>query len=285
MTKMRLLTALGLLIGVFALAACGSDDDSTSDSGDTGGSGSAAAGEFEDLISDGTLTVGSDIPYPPFEIGDPPDYDGFDIELINAVAEKIGLDVEIVDVPFFAITSGGGQSFDLAIAATTTTEEREAAVDFSDPYFIAQQSLLTTPDSGIATIDDITSDTIVGVQDGTTGDTYAQENTDGDVRPFDEIDDAYGALERGQVDVIFNDLPSTQSVADDSGGDLIVAEEYDTGEEYGIVFRDGEHDDLREAVNEALTELKEDGTLDDLYQEYFGVEMPKTLVGATHEPS
>jgi polar amino acid transport system substrate-binding protein len=283
MTKMRLLTALGLLIGVFALSACGSDDDSSSDSGDSGGS--AAAGEFEDLISDGTLTVGSDIPYPPFEMGDPPDYEGFDIDLINAVGEELGLEVEIVDVPFFAITSGGGTSFDLAIAATTTTEEREQAVDFSDPYFIAQQSMLTAADSGIDSIEDVTSETIIGVQDGTTGDTYAQENTEGDVRPFDEVDDAYGALERGQVDVIFNDLPSTQSVADDSGGDLVVAETYDTGEEYGIVFREDEHTDLREAVNEALVTLKEDGTLDELYQEYFGVDMPQPLVDATHEPS
>jgi polar amino acid transport system substrate-binding protein len=280
MSKTRLLTALAMLIGLFAvvgITGCGDDDDSTTETSSSGGD--------LGLISEGTLTVGSDIPYPPFELGDPPDYEGFDIDLINAVADELGLETEIVDVPFFAITSGGGQSFDLGIAATTITEEREEAVDFSDPYFIAQQSLMTTPDSGIATIDDVTSDTIIGVQDGTTGDTYAQENTDADVRPFEEIDEANNALTNGQVDAVINDLPSTQASADDSDGALEVVETFDTGEEYGIVFRQDENPALLEAVNGALTTLKEDGTLDELYEEYFDGPAPKPLLSATHDPS
>ncbi|MBK5116220.1 MAG: transporter substrate-binding domain-containing protein, partial [Thermoleophilia bacterium] len=262
------------------IAACGDDDSSTSGDTTATDAGSADLG----LTKDGTLTAGSDIPFPPFEQGDPPDYEGFDIDLINDLAGRLGLETEIRDVPFFAITSGGGQGFDLGIAATTITPERERKVDFSDPYFNAEQSMLVAAGGDIKSIDDVTSDTIVGAQDGTTGETYASENTDADVRPFEQIDDAYGALERGQVDAVFNDLPSTQSVADDSGGALEVAQTFDTREEYGIVFRQEEATQaLLEAVNGALQEIKDDGTLDELYQKWFQTDAPKSLLTATHE--
>ena len=281
MRKTRLWTLLILvagLIAAFAVAGCGDDDETTTT--DTG-----AAADLQ-LNTDGVLTVGSDIPFPPFEQGDPPDYEGFDIDLINAVAERLGLTTEIVDVPFFAITSGGGQGFDLGIAATTITDEREQKVDFSDPYFNAEQSMLVRSDGDIKSIGDVTADTIVGAQDGTTGETYALENTDADLRPFEQIDDAYGALERGQVDAVFNDLPSTQTVADDSSGTLEVAETFDTGEEYGIVFRqEPQTEALREAVNDALQEIKDDGTLDGLYQTWFKTDAPESLLTATHEAS
>ncbi len=287
MSKTRLWTLVLLVVGLFAavaVAGCGDDDSTTSDSTSADSTTGGATADLG-LNTDGVLTVGSDIPFPPFEQGDPPDYEGFDIDLINEVATRLDLETEIVDVPFFAITSGGGQNFDLGIAATTITDEREEQVDFSDPYFNAEQSLLVAADGDIQSIDDITADTIVGAQDGTTGETYASENTDGDVRPFEQIDDAYGALERGQVDAVFNDLPSTQSVADDSNGDLTVAETFDTGEEYGIVFREEGTEALLEAVNGALQEIKDDGTLDELYQTWFQTDAPKSLLTSTHEAS
>ncbi len=97
-----LLTALLLLVGT-ALAACGDDDDD--DSGGGGGTGTTATAEL-DLIKDGTLIVASDIPYPPFEQGDPPDYEGFDIDLINEIATRLDLETEIKDLPFDALLQG-----------------------------------------------------------------------------------------------------------------------------------------------------------------------------------
>jgi ABC-type amino acid transport substrate-binding protein len=282
MSKTRLWTLLVLVVGLMAAlvaAGCGGDDD---DSTSTGASSDTSS---FDLITPGTLTAGSDIPYPPFEQGDPPDYEGFDIDLINEVADRMGLDTKIVDVPFFAITTGGGHGFDLAIAATTITPEREKAVDFSNPYFNAEQSMLVRADSDVKSIDDITSDTIVGAQDGTTGERYANDHTDADVRGFQQIDDAYNALKNGQVEAVFNDLPSTKSVADDSKGELTVAEKFDTGEEYGIVFRQEGTEPLRNAVNDALTEIKDDGTLTDLYQKWFDTDPPESLLSSTHQPS
>jgi ABC-type amino acid transport substrate-binding protein len=281
MTKRLLLlwiSALFLLAGT-ALAACGDDDDDD----DGGGGTDTAAAEVETLKS-GTLTIASDIPYPPFEQGDPPDYEGFDIDLINDVAQRIGLEVEVKDLPFDALLTGQGSGrYDVAIAATTITPEREKKVDFSDPYFNAEQSLLVRKDGDIKSIDDVTSDTIIGAQDTTTGETYANDNTDADVRPFQEIDDAYQALENGQVDAVMNDLPSTDSVAKDNP-DLEVVDTFDTKEEYGVILFE-DQDALREAINGALQEIKDDGTLDELYQKWFQKDAPPSLLKATHEPN
>ena len=275
-----LITALLLLAGT-ALTACGDDDDD--DGGGGTGTGTTPAADL-DLIKDGTLTVASDIPYPPFEQGDPPDYEGFDIDLINEVATRLDLETEFKDLPFDALLTGqGGGRYDVAIAATTITPAREKKIDFSDPYFNAEQSLLVRADGDIKSIDDVTSDTIIGSQDATTGETYANENTDADVRPFQEIDDAYQALENGQVDAVMNDLPSTESVAEDNP-DLEVVDTFDTREEYGIIFGQ-DQDALLEQVNSALQEIKDDGTLDELYQKWFSKAAPKSLLKATHDPS
>ena len=142
-------------------------------------------------------------------------------------------------------------------------------MDFSDPYFEASQSLLVPTDSDIESVDDITSDTVVGAEDTTTGETYANEETDGEVRVVRGINEAFTALDNGQVDAVINDLPSSASAVEDSDGDLEIIEEFPTEELYGIVIPE-DSDPLVEAVNEALATVKEDGTLDEIYQEWFG---------------
>jgi ABC-type amino acid transport substrate-binding protein len=279
-------TRLWLLIGVIALlisgmavAGCGDDEESGGDEASDSGGGGASL----DLLSEGTLTVGSDIPYPPFEQGDPPDYEGFDIDVINAIADDLGLEVEIVDAPFDVILAGQAGRFDLSIAATTITDARENRVDFSDPYFESEQSLLVQEDGEVQSIDDITADTVVGAEDGTTGETYANENTDADVRGFPNSDDAFNALVAGQVEAVFNDLPANDQAAEDKEG-LAVTETFPTGEQYGIVFP--EDSTLVEPINEALQKIKDDGTLGEIYGEWFGgEELPESLLKATHEPS
>ena len=279
MTGTRLWLVIAMIIGLFAtafVAGCGDDDDDSS-------SGSDESTDLG-LIQDGTLMVASDIPYPPFEQGDPPDYEGFDIDLINAVADEMGLEIEIQDQPFEVILAGQQGRFDLSIAATTIKPARENRVDFSDPYFEASQSLLVATDSDIKSVDDITSDTVVGAEDTTTGETYANEETDGEVRSFAGINEAFTALDNGQVDAVINDLPSSASAVEDSGGELEIIQEFPTEELYGIVVPE-DSDPLVDAVNEALATVKEDGTLDEIYQEWFGTDAPETVLEATHEPT
>jgi polar amino acid transport system substrate-binding protein len=283
MSKTRLWTLLVLIVGLTAalgVAACGDDDSDTTTTDTEASGGDADLG----LIEDGTLIVGSDIPFPPFEQGDPPDYEGFDIDLINEVADRLGLETQIEDAPFDLLLQGGGGQFDLAIAATTITGPRENRVDFSDPYFLASQGLLVRADSDVTSFDDL-SGKIVGAQDGTTGETYANENTDAsEVRQFPEIDDAYTALDSEQVDAVLNDLPSVQDAADQSNGRLQVVDDVETDEEYGVILPQGT-DALREAVNGALSEIKDDGTLNELYQKWFEIDVPEELLSSTHEPS
>jgi ABC-type amino acid transport substrate-binding protein len=280
MTRMRLwlvVSFVALLATAMVAAGCGDDDD------DGDSASTTAASEDLGLTDEGTLLVGSDIPYPPFEQGDPPDYEGFDIDVINAVGEEMGLDVKIVDVPFDLVLTGGSGRFDLAIAATTITPARENRIDFSDPYFESEQALLVQADGDIQSIDDLTSGTVVGAQDGTTGESYASDNTDAEIRAFPEIDDAYNAIAGGQVDAVINDVDAQNKAAEDNP-DLEVVETYPTGEQYGIVFPQGSTA-LVDAVNEALATVKEDGTLDEIYQQWFEKEAPQSVIDATHEAS
>jgi len=276
MTKTRILSALVLLVGLLAFAAGCGDDDSTSGDSSSGGDSADL-----NLIEDGKLIVGSDIPYPPFEQGDPPDYEGFDIDLINAVADKMGLETQIEDAPFDLILTGGGGQFDLSISATTITPARENRVDFSDPYFISSQGLLVQEGGDVASLDDL-SGKIVGAEDGTTGETYANDNSDAsEVRGFPSVDDAFNALSTGQVDAVVADGPTVEDAAANKEG-LEVAEIFPTDEQYGIVLPQG-NPGLVDAVNEALQEVKDDGTLGELYEQYFKVPAPKELETATHD--
>jgi polar amino acid transport system substrate-binding protein len=272
-----LLAAMALFAGsAFAAAGCGGDDD---DDGDT-----TAAGADFGLIQEGQLLVGTDTPFPPFEIGKPPDITGFDIEVVNAVAEKLGLAVTYQDTSFDTIFRDTAQGkFDMAVAASTITPERERTVDFSDPYYQANQSLIVARDNtDISTTDDLGGKT-VGAQDGTTGEDYANDETPAaQVRGFPEGPDAINALRAGQVDAVIIDQPvAVDAVESLPGGDIKIAQEIVTSELYGVPFAP-DSDSLREAVNGALQELKDDGTLSDLYQRYFpGTEPPPEVLEGT----
>jgi polar amino acid transport system substrate-binding protein len=268
-----LLAALALFAGSAFAAGCGDDDD---------GDETTAAGDLG-LLQEGQLLVGTDTPFPPFEIGQPPDITGYDIEVVNAVADNLGLEVTYQDTSFDTIFRDLAQGkFDMVVAATTITPDREQKVDFSDPYYAADQALGVTPGSDIATVEDLAGAT-VGAQDGTTGEAYANDETDAsDVRGFPEGPDAIQALKAGQVDAIILDQPVVQDAIDKEGG-LEIATVIPTGELYGLPISQ-DNDALREAVNGALQELKDDGTFDELYQKYFKIDAPDTVLTGTNEP-
>ena len=275
--RASLLALIAALVALtLAAAGCGDDEE------DTGGEDTG--GEDLGLIEEGTLTVGTDTPFPPFEIGQPPDISGYDIEVMNAVAEKLGLEPSYQDADFGTIFRdvAAGQ-FDIVAAASTITPGREKTVDFSDPYYEAQQALVVPEGSDIASVDDL-SDAIVGAQDGTTGETFANEETDAaEVRGFPEGPDATAALQTGQVEAVIIDQPVALDAVEQQGGVEIV-EEIQTNELYGFAIAP-DNDPLREAVNGALTELKDDGTIQELYDEYFETQVPKSVSEGTNEPT
>jgi len=282
MVKSRLLTllaALALVIGSLGLAACGDDDD---DGGGSGGGGGGGA----DLgtIEEGQLLVGTDTPYPPFEIGQPPEISGYDIEVMDAIAKDLGVEVTYQDTGFDTIFRDVQQNlFDTAAAASTITPERQQAVNFTDPYYEAQQALLVPADSDIASVEDL-GGVIVGAQDATTGETYGNEETDAEeVRGFPEGPDAVAALVTGQVEAVIIDLPVAADALEQQEG-LEVVEEIPTDELYGFAVAK-DNTALLDAMNQALQKIKQDGTLAELYQKYFSTEPPSSVTEGTTEAS
>lgn len=275
MRRSRTLALIALAVTMLmTLAACGGGGENNGEGGgkeNTSGGGSTTGG-----ASGGeTITVASDIAYRPFEFSENGEAKGFDIDLMNEIGERAGFGVKYQNVAFDGIIGGlGSNLYDASISSMTITPEREEQIDFSDPYFNADQSLLVAADSDIQAVEDI-GDATVGVQIGTTGEIKANEFAEsgeitGDVRTFDTIEDAFAALENQQVDAIINDLPVSQDKANKSDGNLKIVQTIPTGEQYGIAFpTDSE---LVGPVNDALAEVKDDGTYAKIYEKWIGRE-------------
>jgi polar amino acid transport system substrate-binding protein len=263
------------------LAACGGDDaddttdDTTDETTDDAAEDDAAAADLE-LVSEGTLTVCTEAPYEPFEFEDPDapsGYSGFDIDLMQEIADRNGLDLVVVNTGFEGLTSGAEMAAgtcDVAASAITITEERAANVDFTEPYYSAIQSLLVPVGSDITSIDDLVEGVTVGVQSGTTGADYAEENVPGaEIRSYEGGGDLFTALEAGQIDAILQDEPVNANRADQDDS-VEVVETYDTGEDYGFAMVQDRGDGLVALLNDTLDEIRGDGTYDEIFDSYFG---------------
>ena len=265
-----LLAVLALFAGAI-VAGCGGDDDDED-------------GGEPRLIKEGELQVGIDTPFEPFSIGQVPDVSGYDVDVLEEIADRLGLEVSYTDRLFDTIFRDVAQGkFDLAIAASTILPEREQTVDFSDPYFLTPLSLMVAEGTeDISSVDDLGGKT-VGAQDATTGEIYGQDETDAsEVRGFPEGPDAINALRAGQVDAVIIDQEVARLAVEKQGG-VVIAQKIVTNELYGIPIAE-DNDALREQVNDALTEMKDDGTLAELYQKYFKRDPPEDVLEGTHEP-
>jgi polar amino acid transport system substrate-binding protein len=259
-----------LVAGALVMGACGNDDDAANGNGT--GTGEGAGAEQFDLVNDGQLTVCSDMPYEPFEFEEDGETKGFDYEIVEAMAERLDLDVEFRTTPFDSIIpSLAARDCDMIASAMTITEERAEQVAFTEPYFEADQSLLIrAEDEGTYTsIDDLAGQTI-GVQSETTGATYAEENApdDATIRAYQTGADIFTALISGEVDAALQDFPVNAYRASQSD-DLVVTETFSTGEQYGFAVPQ-ESTELLEALDEALAEIREDGTYDEIFSTWFG---------------
>src|SRR6476659_776419 len=246
------------LLGL-SLSACGG-----------GGGGTTSSGAK--LITSGTLTDCSDVPFPPFEDFDkssPTGFKGFDIDIISEIAKGMNLKLVVKDSAFDPLQSGlalnSGQC-DIVASAMTITPDRKQNLDFSDGYYDSKQSLLVPNGSDIKSINDL-SGKKVGVQQGTTGKQYAEDNATGaDIVSFPSDAAMYAAIKAGQVDALLQDLPVNLDHTKD--GKFQVVEKYSTDEQYGFAIKQG-NTELVTEVNDALKKLRDDGTYDDIYNKYF----------------
>ncbi len=260
MTTRKLTTLAAIALMALPLAACGDDDSGSPGSTDSG----------LNTVEDGKLTVCSDAPYEPFDVIDGNTYTGFDGDLVTAIAKGLDLELVAVDSAFEPLQSGlalnSGQC-DMASSAMTITEERKQNLTFSEGYYDSKQSLLVAADSDIASIADLDGKR-VGVQAGTTGKSYADENAEGaKVTDFPDDSAMFLALQGGQVDALLQDLPVNLEHTRD--GKYHIIEEYSTDEEYGFAFKKTGSEDLVDAVNEQLQELRDSGEYQTIYDKYF----------------
>jgi ABC-type amino acid transport substrate-binding protein len=266
-----------LLVGLVAVvvAGCGggsssssSESTATEESAEGGGAAEEGGGE--------KLTVGSDIPYPPFEQGKKGSYTGFDVDLMGAIGKEIGREPEFIDASFETIFRDVAQGkFEAVMSAATITEEREKVVSFSNPYYLSEQAILVKEGSSIKGLADLSGLT-VGAQQGTTGLELGKEKADaGELRPYPDGPDAINALKAGTVEAVIIDAPVAANAIEEAGG-IEIAEKVPTEETYGIAVAQ-ENSGLLEQLNEGLEKTLEDGTYTKVYEKWFHEAPPKEI--------
>ncbi len=223
-----------------------------------------------EALADGVLSVGTNAEFPPFEyVDDSGEPDGFDIALIKAIGEKLGVEVQVENMEFNALVASIGGKIDVAIAGMTVTDERKEMVDFSDSYYTAVQYVILPKDSEIAAAADLEGKAI-GVQLGTTGDFIAEEIAGAEVAQYNKALDAVNDLVNGRLDcVIVDKNPALvfQSRFQDQVTAVDGAQFDFEPEEYAIAIPKGDTA-LADQINAALKEMMDDGTFDALVKEY-----------------
>ena len=278
-TRRSFMAAAGLTVAALALTACGGSSSTASSAAASSVASSAAASSEATsaaateltTVEAGKLTMATNAAFPPYEMTtDAGEFEGIDIETAQAIADKLGLELQIDDMDFdAALLSVQQGKADIVMAGVTVTDERKAVMDFSDSYATGIQSIIVPEGSDIASPDDLAGKKI-GTQRGTTGYIYCSDDFGDDaVVAYDNGLTAVQALNNGQVDaVVIDNAPAKEYVAANPG--LAILDTSYAEEDYAIGMAKGSS--LEAAVNAALEELKADGTLQAIVDKYITAE-------------
>jgi polar amino acid transport system substrate-binding protein len=228
------------------------------------------------LVTAGQLTAGSDTSFPPFESMNGDVAEGFDVDLLTAMAKEMGITktvfkTEIFDTLIPTLKAGG--KFDVIASGMTIKPERALEIDFSDPYFDSNQSIAMKTGGTYTAPADMKGKKI-GVQSGTTGESWATENlkpAGATLVPFKDAVQAFSALQAGNVDAVVNDLPVTAEMVKDTTKGLAMIAQIPTGEQYGFAISK-DNPELKAAINAALAKVKASGEYGAIYKKWFGVD-------------
>lgn len=274
LTRLALLPAAALAL---TTAACGGGDD--------GGDTAEGNGSGTELVNDGTLTTCTSLPYPPFQSQDDSgEIVGFDVDMIDILAEDLGVEQEIIDVDFAQIKNGAALNAgkcDVAAAGMTITEERKENLGFSLPYFDETLAVVAQQGSDVTGLDDVESqDLTLGVQADTTSLDYA---TSEGFKPqvFRHAGLQVQAMQAGKVDVVLQDLPTVldwMKTKEDISNDWEVVDKVDTGDQYGYAVKKG-NSELLDKLDESLKKAFEDGRWAESYETWIGEAPEKTPTG------
>jgi len=270
------LLALAMIAAVVALAGCGGTKTATT----TTPTETTAA--KPKMVKDGVLTVGSDTAFPPFESMNGAVAEGFDVDLADAIAKEMGLTVDFTSQKFDTLIPQlkAGGTFDVIMSGMTITPQREQEITFSEPYIDSNQSIAVVKGkfpkldgNDPAAINTAFTGKTIGVQSGTTGETWAKENLKGAklITPFDDTLAAFSALNAGKVDAVVNDLPVSAFLVKSSYTTDELVAEIPTGEQYGIGISQS-NPELKTAIDAALQKITDSGEYKTIYMKWFGVE-------------
>lgn len=267
------------VVMALGLSACGSSNSAASSSaaGSVSGSASGSVSNGDPAfttVTPGKLTMSTNASFPPYEmVADDGSFEGIDIEVAGAIAEKLGLELQVDDMGFDAALQAAqtGKS-DMVMAGVTVTEERQAVMDFSNSYANGVQVVIVKEGSPIQTVDDLANANMIGCQMGTTGYIYCSDTPENGgfgedhVTPYDDGAAAVQALMNGQIDaVVIDNMPAQEYVAANPGLKILDGEF--TNEDYAIGVAKG-NTALLDAINGALEELTNDGTIQSIVDKY-----------------
>ena len=276
MSRRNFILTLGATASAAVLAGCNTSKNSATSS-DTVSTDVVDPGGYT-LVEEGKLTVAAELGFAPFEYMDESTGEpvGFDVDLIKAVAEKLGLEASYLPNQKFdtlvPLVKQGGKC-DVAIAGITITDERREEVEFSDPYLDSNQAIVVKKDSGETEESLNAAGKKVACQSGTTGDEWITENLASAERmPLDDVTAALTSVSTGLHDAMVIDLPVASWMLTKSFSDLEVAKEIPTGEQYGIAVSQ-ENAGLAVAISSALQAMEADGTMKKIKTEWFGSEI------------
>ena len=270
---LSVLMAATMLVGVMALTGCGGDatEPTTDEANNQSEPASTTATDLK-TVTEGVLTMSTNAAFPPYEsTDDSGNVVGIDADIAAAIAEKLGLKLQIDDMDFDgALAAAQSGKSDMVMAGVTVTDERQNVMDFTDSYATGIQSIIVKEDSDIASVDDLAGKKI-GTQRGTTGYLYCSDDFgDENVVAYDDGLTAVQMLNNGQVDcVVIDNAPAKEFIAANPGLKLL-----DTAyveEDYAIGVGKG-NTELKDAINTALEELKADGTLQAIVDKYITAE-------------
>ncbi len=242
-------------------------DAGTSGTDDAQAEGGDAAAADVKTVKEGVLTMATNATFPPYEYYEGNEIVGIDVEIAEAIAKKLGLELKVEDMEFnsiiIAVTQGKA---DLGLAGMTVMEERLDAVNFSDSYATGIQAIIVPKDSDIQGVDDLNGKKI-GVQLSTTGDIYAKEDFgEENVEAYNKGADAVMALKQGKVDAVIIDNQPALAFVKDAEGLKVLDTQYKVEDYAAAIAKDNEG--LLAAVNSALAELEAEGTLQSIIEKY-----------------
>lgn len=253
--KMKKIISLALasLLSVAVLAGCGGSNDAKKETG-------------AENASENVLTMATNAEFPPFEYLEGEEIVGADVDMAKALAEELGMKLEIVNIDFDAALTGAATGkYDVAIAGVTANEERKQNMNFSDNYYTASQAIIVMADSDIKAAADLKGKT-VSCQEGTTGEQYLLDEGY-DIQSFKTGAEAISALTAGKVSAVVIDNAVATALSEKQEGKTVVLDEALTEEAYAIALKKG-NDELTGKINDALKTLKDSGKLAEIFEKY-----------------